>query len=364
MPFILQERVSLKPLNTFGVEAQARFLARIDCADDLRRLHDDVRVRGLPQLVLGGGSNVLFAGDFDGLVIRPLPRGIEDLGERDGAHFVRVGAGEPWADVVERLVQAGLPGLENLALIPGLTGAAPIQNIGAYGLELAERLHEVLAWNPGTAALETLSVEACELGYRDSAFKRDGRPPAGAGAPPGPGATRIVLAITVRLPRPWQPVTGYGELERELALRACTQPTAADIFAAVCALRRRKLPDPLQCGNAGSFFKNPIVGRSQHAELIERFPSLVSYPLAGGRYKIGAGWMIEACGLKGFTRGKAGVFENQALVLVNRGGARGADILALAREVQERVQSRFGIRLEPEVRIAGTEATPAVAAVG
>jgi len=348
MPFILQERVSLKSFNTFGVEAQARWLARVGSAAELEQLLADPRVRGAPRLVLGGGSNVLFAGDFDGLVIQPCARGIDDLGERDGARLVRVAAGEPWAALVEGLVRAGVPGIENLALIPGLTGAAPIQNIGAYGLELAERLHAVHVWDPVGGGLRDVSVEQCDLGYRDSCFKRQIRA-AGAGA----GAAPVVLAITLRLPRPWTPVTGYAELERELAVRDCARPGAGDIFDAVCALRRRKLPDPALLGNAGSFFKNPIVEREQHAELIERFPSLVSYPLAGGRYKIGAGWMIEACQLKGMTRARAGVYEGQALVLVNRGGAGGGDILQLAREVQERVQARFGIRLEPEVQVVG-----------
>jgi UDP-N-acetylmuramate dehydrogenase len=353
MPFILQERVSLKPLNTFGVDAQARFLARVQTAEDLQRLQDDVRLRELPQLVLGGGSNVLFAGDFDGLVVQPCPRGIDDLGERGGAHLVQLAAGEPWAGAVEHLARAGIPGLENLALIPGLCGAAPVQNIGAYGLELAERLQAVQVWNPASGAVESLSVQDCELGYRDSAFKREAAAPGLAGGTVRPDRIRIILGMTLALPRPWVPVTGYVELERELAARGCSRPAPADIFAAVCALRTRKLPEPGQMGNAGSFFKNPIIGRAQHAELIERFPSIVSYPLAGGRFKIGAGWMIEACRLKGYTRGAAGVFEGQALVLVNRGGARGAEILALAREVQERVHARFGITLEPEVRIIG-----------
>ena len=354
MPFILQERVSLKSFTTFGVDAQARWMARVDDARDLQRLAEDKRLRGLPRLVLGGGSNVLFAGDFDGLVVQPCPRGIEDLGVHDGARRVRVAAGEPWAALVDHLVRAGMPGLENLALIPGLTGAAPIQNIGAYGLELAERLHAVHLWDPAGGAITDVPVEQCDLGYRDSRFKRQIR----AAAALGPQTLPVVLAVTLRLPQPWQPVTGYAELERELAQRGSVPPTAADIFAVVCALRRRKLPDPAHLGNAGSFFKNPIVGRDQHAELIERHPSLVSYPLAGGRFKIGAAWLIEACQLKGMTKARAGVYEGQALVLVNRGGATGTDILNLAREVQERVFLRFGILLEPEVQVIGGDGVP------
>lgn len=343
MRFILQEHASLKSFNTFGIDARAAWYARVRTAEDLQRLQGEPRLQGLPWLVLGGGSNILLLGDFDGLVVHVAALGVEELGADDAAWLVRVGAGESWAALVERLLRAGRPGLENLALIPGLAGAAPIQNIGAYGVELAERLHSVSVWDRRRAVLEELAPEACALGYRDSAFKRDR------------GGERVILALTLRLPRVWEPITGYAELERELAQRACQHPAPRDIFEAVCALRRRKLPDPARLGNAGSFFKNPIVGREQHAALLERFPSIVSYPLGGGRYKLGAGWLIEACGLKGFTRGRAGVYEGQALVLVNRGGATGADILALACEVRDAVQRRFDVLLEPEVRIVGHE---------
>jgi UDP-N-acetylmuramate dehydrogenase len=335
MPFILQERVSLKSLHTFGIET------RIAALEDLQALAQEPRVRGLPRLLLGAGSNVLFATDFDGVVVQVAPRGVEELADDGDAWLVRVGAGENWPALVERQVRAQRPGLENLALIPGLTGAAPIQNIGAYGLELAERLHALTVWDFASGSSREMLPEECGLGYRDSVFKRDA------------DGTRVILAVTLRLPRTWQPISGYGELERELAQRGIGRPQPLDIFEAVCALRRRKLPDPVQVGNAGSFFKNPIVARAQHAALIERFPSLVSYPLAGGRYKIAAAWLIDACRLKGVARGQAAVYEHQALVLVNRGGATGADVLALAREVRERVYGVFGIVLEPEVRIVG-----------
>jgi UDP-N-acetylmuramate dehydrogenase len=341
MPFILQERVSLKSLHSFGVDARAAWLARVQGAQDLQQLLEDPRVRDLPRMVLGAGTNVLFAGDFDGLIIQVGALGIEDVGKREGAHLVRVGAAESWPLLVEHLVHGGRPGVENLALIPGMAGAAPIQNIGAYGLELAERLQSVTVWEAASAAVREMLPQDCGFGYRDSVFKRDG------------GGERVVLAITLRLPDPWQPVTGYAELARELSVRGSARPGPSEIFEVVCSLRRRKLPDPVQLGNAGSFFKNPIVDRAQHAELIERFPSLVSYPLAGGRYKLGAGWLIESCGLKGAARGRAGVFEGQALVLVNRGGASGREVLALAREVQQSVQGKFGVTLEPEVLIVG-----------
>jgi UDP-N-acetylmuramate dehydrogenase len=341
MSFQLQEQVSLRSFNSFGVDACARWYAHVRSPDDLQRLQEDGRLRGLPRLVLGGGTNVLFIDDFPGVVVHIDIPGCEELGLVDDAYRIRVGAGESWPALVERLVHGGRPGLENLALIPGRVGAAPIQNIGAYGLELAERLHSVTVWEARSGSAREMSLEECGLGYRDSVFKRDA------------GGERIVLAVTLRLPRHWKAVKGYAELERELAVRVHGPVGPADVFAAVCALRQRKLPDPADLGNAGSFFKNPIVSRARHAELLTHFPSLVSYPLAGGRCKLGAGWLIEACGLKGCTRGRAGVFEHQALVLVNRGGAAGREILALAREVQARVLEKFGVALEPEVRIAG-----------
>lgn len=341
MALLLQEGVSLKRFNTFGVEARAAWFARVQSVADLQRLQEDVRLRELPRLILGAGSNVLFAGDFEGLVIQVALPGVRPCGRTDDADLLRVGAGESWPALVEALVRSGRLGLENLALIPGWAGAAPVQNIGAYGLELADRLHSVSVWEAARGACREMLAEDCALGYRDSVFKRDH------------GAERVIVAITLRLPLRWEPVTGYAELERELAARGASPASASDIFEAVCALRRRKLPDPAQVGNAGSFFKNPIVGRARHAELIERFPSIVSYPLSGGRFKIAAAWLIQACQLRGITRGRVGIYERQALVLVNRNGASGAEVLALAREVQDRVQEKFGIFLEPEVRIVG-----------
>lgn len=341
MALILEQGVSLKPFNSFGVDARASWFARVQSVADLQQLQGDARLQHMPRLVLGAGSNVLFVGDFHGLVIQVALPGIESEGRTNDAELLRVGAGQSWPDLVAQLVRTGHPGLENLALIPGWAGAAPIQNIGAYGLELAERLHSVRVWDASGGTCRDMLPEQCALGYRDSVFKRDG------------DAQRIIVSVTLRLPLRWEPVTGYAELERELAARGCKRPTALEIYEAVCALRRRKLPDPAKLGNAGSFFKNPVVERSRHAELIEQHPSIVSYPLAGGRYKIAAGWLIEACQLRGVRRGRVGTYERQALVLVNHGGASGAEVLALAREVQERVQEKFGIGLEPEVRIVG-----------
>jgi UDP-N-acetylmuramate dehydrogenase len=333
---LLHTDVALKPFNTFGVEARARFFARVCTIEHLSSVLVDPRVRDLPRVVLGGGSNLLFTGDFDGLVLKIDIDGLRELEPSAHAWRVQVGAGENWHTTVQRLLDLKRPGLENLALIPGQCGAAPIQNIGAYGLELAERFDSLRAWDIERAQVVEMSLTDCAFGYRDSVFKT-----ALAGQ-------RIILDLTLSLPREWQPVTGYAELAHELAARGVAQPTAQDVFEAVISIRRRKLPDPAVLGNAGSFFKNPIVSRDKRGELIARFPSLVNYPLAGGRFKLAAGWLIDAAGLKGATRGRAGVYEKQALVLVNRGGATGGEILALAREIQAKVQEKFGVALEPE----------------
>ena len=336
MAATIESGVSLRPFNTFGVEARAAFFASVRDVDRLREVLAAPQVAGLPRLILGGGSNILFTGDFDGLVVRIDIPGYARTGD-DGANWlVRVGAGESWHGTVARLLDDELPGLENLALIPGSVGAAPIQNIGAYGLELAERLQGVEVFDPASGALDSLDVAACGFGYRDSLFKREG-----AGA-------RVVVGVTLALPKQWNAVAGYADVENELKARGVVRPTARDLFDAVVAIRRRKLPDPAQVGNAGSFFKNPVVPRAQREELIDRYPSLVSYDIGGGRCKLAAGWLIEACGLKGAVRGRAGVYPRQALVLVNLGGASGGEILALAREVQDAVRVRFGIELEPE----------------
>ncbi|MCS6945132.1 MAG: UDP-N-acetylmuramate dehydrogenase [Sutterellaceae bacterium] len=336
MPLHVEENVSLRALNSFGVDARARYLVRVRTPRDLAALEEHKRLREQPRLILGGGSNVLFTRDFDGVVLRVELPGLRPCGETEHAWLFEVGAGENWHQTVERLLAMGRPGLENLALIPGTVGAAPIQNIGAYGLELAERFHALTAWDFETRSFVVMNAADCDFGYRDSVFKR-----ALAGR-------RLITAVTLALPKRWQPVAHYADVAQELAARGVANPQPRDIFEAVIAIRRRKLPDPAALGNAGSFFKNPVVTREQHRALIAHYPSLVSYALPGGRFKLAAGWLIEAAGLKGATRGRAGVYERQALVLVNRGGAAGAEILALAREVQEKVRERFGIWLEPE----------------
>jgi UDP-N-acetylmuramate dehydrogenase len=334
---LIQRDVSLRRFNTFGVDASAAFFARIRSLEELHQVLTDRRVVAAPLLVLGGGSNVLFTQDFDGCVLKIEIPGVQR--HDDGTRWlVRVGAGENWHAIVERLIDENVPGLENLALIPGSVGAAPIQNIGAYGVELAERFHCLQVWDFAARALQTLTADQCGFGYRDSVFKRETE-------------LRLIVNVTLALPRQWQSVTGYAAVQNELRDRNIARPRPRDVFDAVIAIRQRKLPDPARVGNAGSFFKNPVISRQQRSALIERHPSLVSYDIGGGRYKLAAGWLIDACGLKGTARGRAAVYEKQALVLVNLGGATGAEILALAREVQEAVRARFSIELEPEPRI-------------
>ena len=332
----LHEQYPLQGLNSFGVEARARWFCRVHNAEDLAALAADPRLAGLPRLVLGGGSNLLLTRDFEGLAIKVEVLGLRELGEAGDAWHLEVGAGENWHATVERLLAMGRPGLENLALIPGSCGAAPVQNIGAYGLEFSQRFDALRAWDFATQRVVHMTAAECGFGYRDSLFKH-----ALAGQ-------RLILSVTLALPKPWQPMEGYSDVARELKEHGIARPDARAIFDAVVAIRRRKLPDPAVIGNAGSFFKNPIISREGHQALIARYPSLVGYPQPNGSVKLAAGWLIEAVGLKGATRGRAGVYEKQALVLVNRGGATGAEILAMAREVQEKVAEAFGVWLEPE----------------
>jgi UDP-N-acetylmuramate dehydrogenase len=262
--------------------------------------------------------------------------GLQVVEERPDAVVVEAGAGVRWHDLVAWTLDQGLPGLENLALIPGTVGAAPVQNIGAYGIELKNRFESLDAVDLITGRMVTLNREQCRFAYRDSIFKSL------------LAGKSVITKVRLRLPRPWQPVTGYLELERKMAETGTPQPSAQQIFDWICDVRRAKLPDPAQIGNAGSFFKNPVVTEEQCRDIIGRDPEIVHYPLPDGSFKLAAGWMIDACGWKGKSIGRAGVYEKQALVLVNRGGASGAEVVTLARAIQESVYVRFGIRLEPE----------------
>lgn len=340
-PLLLPERdVNLRPYNTFGLPAVARRLVRIRSAADVRRVVDHPELGRAPKFVLGGGSNLVLTRDLDALVLKMEIPGIRLLEERDDAWIVEAGAGVPWHNLVAWSVDQGIPGLENLALIPGTCGAAPVQNIGAYGLEVKDRLESVEVMDLVTGRPARLPASVCRLGYRDSVFKHSDFG--------GLAGKSVITAVRFRCPKPWQPALGYLELERKMAETGISTPTSRQIFDWVCAIRRAKLPDPAVIGNAGSFFKNPIVSADQCRDIIGRDPGIVHYPMADGSVKLAAGWMIDACGWKGKTVGGAAVYEKQALVLVNKADARGAEVMTLARAIQESVYGRFGIRLEPE----------------
>ncbi len=332
----IESGVSLKPFNTFHLPAVARTLVRIESDADVTRAVDHPKLGRAPKFILGGGSNIVLTRDMPQVVLKIEVPGMRLVEERADAWVVEAGAGVGWHEFVACTLENGWPGLENLALIPGTVGAAPVQNIGAYGVELKDRFDSLDAVDLVTGRSVTLHAGVCAFGYRDSVFKHllAGR--------------SVITRVRFRLPKPWRPVLGYLELERRMADTGITAPSAQQVFDWVCAIRRAKLPDPALIGNAGSFFKNPIVTIEQCRDIIGRDPEIVHYPLPDGSVKLAAGWMIDACGWKGKTVGNAGVYEKQALVLVNRGGAIGSEVMLLARAIQESVYGRFGIRLESE----------------
>ena len=334
MSFSLAHDFSLRPLNTFGIEARARAYARIGSAADLAAALAAPELAAMPRLVLGGGSNILLKGDFDGLVLHMCGLGREILGERDGKILVRAQAGENWHQFVLFTIEHGLGGLENMSLIPGTVGAAPIQNIGAYGAEVKDSFHSLTAFDPASGELRTMEAADCRFAYRDSVFKQQ------------EGKGLIILDVTFALPKVWQANLRYGELAQ--ALDGVEHPTARQVSEAVIAIRQRKLPDPAVIGNAGSFFKNPVVSAEHCARLVAAYPNLVHHTQSDGSEKLAAGWLIDQCGWKGKSLGNAGVYPKQALVLVNNGGATGAEVMALAQAIQADVDAKYGVRLEPE----------------
>ncbi len=335
-PLEIQPQYSLRALNTFGIDAKAAHFLEVTDIAQLDALYREPSLRTMPRLILGGGSNLLLTKDFSGLALHIATQGIAITGEDGQQVFVTAQAGENWHAFVQWTLAQGLPGLENLSLIPGNVGASPIQNIGAYGSELADFFHSLTAFDMTSGELFHLSKMDCAFAYRDSIFKHALRERA------------IILEVSFALPKSWQPNLRYAELAAELASRGVANPSAQEIADAVIAIRTRKLPDPAKVGNAGSFFKNPVVSAEQRNSLLAQYPALVSYPQPDGSYKLAAGWLIDQCGWKGKSMGAAGVHENQALVLVNRGGANGADVLRLSNKIREEVQAKYGVVLEPE----------------
>ena len=353
---LVEKNVPLQIYNTFHIVAKAFSLVRVASVEDLLQIVADPQLSREPKFILGGGSNIVLTGDVKPLVLKVEVMGKRLLQETARGYVIEAGAGENWHELVAWTLQQGYPGLENLAMIPGTVGATPVQNIGAYGLELQDRFDSLDAVDLATGQQITLNAAQCGFGYRDSVFKH-----AAAGASSavplavGPSATGFglkdrVLITYVRLflPKPWKPVLGYADLDRKMLEHGVREPGAMQIFEWVCAIRSAKLPDPQLLGNAGSFFKNPTVTPEQCADIIQREPKIVHYPLADGAVKLAAGWLIDACGWKGKGVGNAGVYERQALVLVNRGQATGGEVMTLARAIQTSVYERFGIMLEPE----------------
>ncbi|MBU1362255.1 MAG: UDP-N-acetylmuramate dehydrogenase [Gammaproteobacteria bacterium] len=327
--------VDLSRLNTLALPGKAAAYQKITTPAQLSA----PELAGQKRFILGGGSNLVLTGDFDGLVLHMAIPGRRLVKEDSEAFYVEAGAGENWHDFVQWTVQQGWPGLENLSLIPGTVGAAPIQNIGAYGLEVGECFHSLTAWDFEKQAFFPVDRSNCRFAYRDSVFKQERWHLSGRMA---------ITSVVFRLPKAWTPNLRYADVNQELAAQEIATPTAQDIAKAIVAVRQRKLPDPAIIPNTGSFFHNPVVAAAQAAALAADFPTLPCYPQADGRVKLAAGWLIEQAGWKGKDLGPVGMYEKQALVLVNRGGATGDDVKRTMAAVQADVQARFGVALTPE----------------
>lgn len=330
--------VDLTALNTLALPSMARYLKPYENAAQLAEL-SAVAADHEHVFVLGGGSNVVLMPNIQSLIIHVRSRGIEVLQDDPEGRLIDVAAGESWHAWVAWCIERGWGGLENLALIPGTVGAAPVQNIGAYGVELARHLHSVQVWDIEAREMKRLSGLDCGFGYRDSIFKRtrSGR--------------WLILSVRFLLPRQWTPVLNYPDLQHHdalLALQRQRQLQPADVFHAVCNIRRNKLPDPAMLPNAGSFFKNPTVTADHHAQLVKQWPRLRAFRQDDGQWKLAAGWLIERVGWRGKALGPAGMHAHQALVLVNHGGADAHDVLRLAQQVRSDVYQRFGVTLEHE----------------
>ena len=329
--------VPLEGLTTFGLRSTAEAYAEAATTDELRAVLAAARERNFPVHFLGGGANTVAMPRVKGLVVRVTMKGFDARRATDGDVLVTAAAGEGWDEGVSRTVAQGFGGLENLAAIPGTVGGAVVQNIGAYGLELAERLESVTVYDRASESVRMLTREACDFGYRHSTFKKP------------ENRHLVITAVTFKLPKNWVPNTSYKALAEEIEINSFPELSPQDVYSCVISLRRRKLPSPVKFGNAGSFFKNPVVDRETFTSLLRTNPSLVSYPLAGGRFKLSAAWLIDNAGLRGYRMGDVGVWEKQPLVLVNYGQATGEDIYAMAQDVRLRVKNCFGVKLEPEV---------------
>lgn len=335
--FTLQHNINLHNHNTFRLPAQAAHYGELNHENDI---HNIIR---LPQfhrdtvLWLGGGSNILFLKDYPHLVIRLNNKGIREIKRQHGQVWLQAQAGENWHDFVQHTLALGLSGLENLSLIPGTVGASPVQNIGAYGVEVKQRIASVRCFDLDTHTFIELSNADCQFAYRDSLFKQQGK------------GRYLILAVTYCLDETFTPNLNYGDLAAIVLAQCGTRPpTAQDVANAVCYIRRSKLPDPNVVGNVGSFYKNPIVSQEQARDLLAQYPNMPHYPQADGSLKLAAGWLIDQCGLKGQSLGGAAVHDKQALVLINQNHATAADVRALSDLICRTVEQKFGVSLSPE----------------
>ncbi|WP_447761024.1 UDP-N-acetylmuramate dehydrogenase [Pseudomonas moraviensis] len=335
MSLQIQAQVSLKAFNTFGVDVRAQLFAEAHSDADVREALAYAASHDVPLLVIGGGSNLLLTADVQALVLRMATRGIRLLSDDGSRVVIEAEAGEPWHPFVQHTLAQGLAGLENLSLIPGTVGAAPMQNIGAYGVEIKDVFAGLTALDRESGELRDFSLEDCNFGYRDSLFKQQ------------PGRW-LILRVRFRLDRAAHLHLEYGPVRQRLSEQGIEQPTPTDVSRAICSIRSEKLPDPAVLGNAGSFFKNPLVPAAVVTQIKAQHPDLVAYPQADGQMKLAAGWLIERAGWKGFRDGDAGVHKLQALVLVNYGTATGLQLLDLAQRIQKDIAERFQVELEME----------------
>lgn len=334
----IQENISLKDHNTFGIDVKARFFVEITGLVQLQKVLD---LKAYPKkFMIGGGSNMLLTKDIDALVMHIQLKGISLVHEDEDTVEIKVMAGENWHELVMWSLEQGYGGLENLSLIPGNVGTTPIQNIGAYGVELKDVFVSCAAMDIKTGELQGFDREACKFGYRDSIFKQEAKD------------KYIITSVNLKLTKKGHVLhTGYGSIEKELREKGIVHPTIKDVSDAVISIRQSKLPDPKKIGNSGSFFKNPIISKKTFDKFIKKHPGAPFYEMEENEYKIPAGWLIEQCGFKGKRFGDAGVHEKQALVLVNYGNATGKEILALAQNIQDEVKKKYNIKIQPEVNI-------------
>jgi UDP-N-acetylmuramate dehydrogenase len=338
----IEENVSLKQYNTFGINVKARYLVRIKSEEAITELIKDPLYQKHEKLILGGGSNLLFTRDFEGLVIKNEIKGISIEAKDDKSDYIISGAGEIWHDLVEFAIEKNLGGIENLSLIPGTVGAAPMQNIGAYGVEIKETFVWLKAADLNTGEIRLFDKDECEFGYRESIFKNSCKD------------KYFITSVCLKLNKEHKLNTSYGIISDTLKQMNILQPDIKAVSRAVIAIRQSKLPDPAVLGNAGSFFKNPVIDVDVFKKLEKQYPEIPSYPVNQKQLKVPAGWLIESCGFKGKQLGNTGTAPNQALVIVNHGKARGKEIIDFAKKVQQAVQDKFGIKLQPEVNIVNS----------